>query len=191
MNQEETFQASLKGHFLIAMPSLADPNFSETVTYICEHSAEGAVGLVINRVHPELTIDAVFKELQLESIPLMDTLPIHLGGPVHEGQVFVLHGPPFGWEACCPVTPTVALSNSKDLLERLAKGQGPASFMITVGCAGWGPGQLEAEILANAWLSCPASETILFETPPENRWEEAARLMGVDLRLLSEEAGHA
>jgi putative transcriptional regulator len=164
------------------MPSLADPNFSETVTYVCEHTAEGAVGLVINRVHPELTIEAVFRELDLESIPHVDSLPIHLGGPVHAGQIFVLHGPPFGWEACRPVTPSVALSNSKDLLERLAKGEG---------CAGWGPGQLEAEILANAWLSCPASETILFETPLERRWEEAARLMGVDLKLLSEEAGHA
>ncbi|UCD87860.1 MAG: YqgE/AlgH family protein [Desulfobacterales bacterium] len=191
MSQEREFEASLKGHFLIAMPSLADPNFSETVTYVCEHTAEGAVGLVINRVHPELTIEAVFRELDLESIPHVDSLPIHLGGPVHAGQIFVLHGPPFGWEACRPVTPSVALSNSKDLLERLAKGEGPESFILTVGCAGWGPGQLEAEILANAWLSCPASETILFETPLERRWEEAARLMGVDLKLLSEEAGHA
>jgi putative transcriptional regulator len=191
MSSEEEFETSLKGHFLIAMPSLADPNFSQTVTYLCEHNVEGAVGLVINRIHPELTIEAVFKELDVESVPHVDSLPIHLGGPVHPGQIFVLHGPPFNWEACRPVTPSVALSNSKDLLENLAKGQGPESFILTLGCAGWGPGQLEAEIMANAWLSCPATEAIIFDTPTEKRWEEAARLMGVDLRLFSGVAGHA
>lgn len=191
MSQEKEFEASFKGHFLIAMPSLVDPNFSETVTYLCEHTAEGAVGLVINRVDPELTIEAVFQELKLESIPDVDTLPIHLGGPVHPGQIFVLHGPPFGWEACRPVTPSLALSNSKDILEKIAKGQGPESFVLALGCAGWGPGQLESEIMANAWLSCPASETILFETPPERQWEEAARLMGVNLKLFSGAVGHA
>ncbi|MBW1859912.1 MAG: YqgE/AlgH family protein [Deltaproteobacteria bacterium] len=173
MSHEEEFSGSLRGHFLIAMPSLSDPNFSETVTYICEHNDEGAVGLVINRIHE------------------VDALPMYLGGPVHEGQIFILHGPPFGWEACRPVTPTLALSNSKDLLEQLAKGEGPQSFVITLGCAGWGPGQLESEIMANAWLSCPASEAILFDTPTERRWAEAAKLMGVDIKLLTGVAGHA
>ena len=191
MGQETEFAESLKGHFLIAMPSLADPNFSQTVTYLCEHTAEGAFGLVVNRVHPELSIEAVFRELKIESLPTVDSLPIHLGGPVHLGQIFILHGPPFGWEACRPVTSTVALSNSRDLLEKVAKGRGPESFIVTLGCAGWGPGQLEAEIMANAWLSCPGTETILFETPTEKRWEEAAKLMGVDLRLFSGVAGHA
>lgn len=191
MNHEEDFTGSLKGHFLIAMPSLSDPNFSETVTYMCEHTDEGAVGIVINRIHPELTIETVFRELKLKSVPEVDALPMYLGGPVHEGQIFILHGPPFGWEACRPVTPTLALSNSKDILEQLARGEGPQSFIITLGCAGWGPGQLESEIMANAWLSCPASEAILFDTPTERRWEEAAKLMGVDLKLLSGAAGHA
>lgn len=191
MSQEKEFQASLRGHFLIAMPSLADPNFSQTVTCVCEHTAEGAVGLVINRVHPELTMEAVLKELELESVPEVDSLPVNLGGPVHTSQIFVVHGPPFGWEACRPVTPSLALSNSKDLLEALAKGQGPKSFIITLGCAAWGPGQLESEIMANAWLTCPASETVLFETPVDERWEKAARLMGIDVRLLTGAAGHA
>ena len=191
MNQEKEFQVSLKGHFLIAMPSLADPNFSKTVTYVCEHTPEGAVGLVINRVHPELTMEPMLKELNLESVPEVDSLPLHLGGPVHPSQIFVVHGPPFGWEACRPVTPSLALSNSKDLLESLAKGQGPESFIITLGCAAWGPGQLESEIMANAWLTCPASETVLFETPVDKRWEKAAKLMGIDVRLLTEVAGHA
>jgi len=191
MSEQKEFEASFRGHFLIAMPSLEDPNFSESVTYLCEHTPEGAVGLVINRVDPELTIEAVFQELKLESAPDVDTPPVHLGGPVHPGQIFVLHGPPFDWEACHPVTPSLALSNSKDILEKLAIGQGPESFILAVGCAGWGPGQLESEIMANAWLSCPASETVLFETPPEKQWEEAARLMGVNLKLFSGAVGHA
>ena len=191
MSQEKEFEVSLKGHFLIAMPSLADPNFSKTVTCICEHTPEGAVGLVINRVHPELTMKPVLKELNLESVPEVDSLPLHLGGPVHPSQIFIVHGPPFGWEACRPVTPSLALSNSKDLLESLAKGQGPESFIITLGCAAWGPGQLESEIMANSWLTCPASETVLFETPVDKRWDKAAKLMGIDVRLLTDATGHA
>jgi putative transcriptional regulator len=191
MIQEDESQVSLKGHFLIAMPSLADPNFSQTVTCICEHTTEGAVGLVINRVHPELTMGAVLKELKLEAVPEVDSLPLHMGGPVHTSQIFIVHGPPFGWEACRPVTPSLALSNSKDLLDRVAKGQGPEAFIITLGCAAWGPGQLESEIMANAWLSCPISETVMFETPVDKRWEKAARLIGIDLKLFTGAAGHA
>lgn len=191
MSQENEFQASLKGHFLIAMPSLADPNFSQTVTCICEHTTEGAVGLVINRVHPELTMEPVLKELKLKSVTKVHSLPLHLGGPVHTSQIFIVHGPPFGWEACRPVTPSLALSNSKDLLETLAKGQGPKSFIITLGCAAWGPGQLESEIMANAWLTCPVSEAVMFETPVDKRWEKAAKLIGIDLRLFTGAVGHA
>ena len=110
---------------------------------------------------------------------------------MHTSQIFVVHGPPFGWEACRPVTPSFALSNSKDLLEELAKGQGPESFIITLGCAAWGPGQLESEIMANTWLTCPASETVLFETPTDEQWEKAAKLMGVDLKLFTGAVGHA
>lgn len=191
MIEEVQYQESLRGHFLIAMPSLADPNFSQTVTYICESTPEGAVGLVINRVHRELTMGTVFKELSLASVPETEALPLHLGGPVHVEQVFVLHGPPFGWEACRLVTSSIALSNSKDLLEILARGKGPESFILTLGCAGWGPGQLEAEIMANAWLTCPASEAILFEIPVGDRWEQAARLIGIDPTQLSDTVGRA
>jgi putative transcriptional regulator len=191
MIEEMGYEESLRGHFLIAMPNLTDPNFSQTVTYICESTLEGAVGLVINRVHPKLTMGTVFKELDVASVPETDGLPLHLGGPVHIEQIFVLHGPPFGWQACRPVTSSIALSNSKDLLEILARGRGPQSFILTVGCAGWGPGQLEAEIKANAWLTCPADESILFHTPVEERWRRAAELMGIDPSRLSQTAGRA
>ena len=188
---EEPYESSLKGQFLIAMPSLADPNFSQTVTFMVEHTSEGAMGLVINRIHPEFSLDLIFKELKLETVPHMASLPLYIGGPVHTGQVFILHGPPFSWKACRPVTSSVALSNSEDIVEKLAQGKGPESFFLTIGCAGWGPGQLEAEIMANSWLNCPATEDILFRSPVENRWQEAAKLMGIDPTRLADTAGHA
>lgn len=191
MIEANNYESSLKGHFLIAMPSLADPNFSQTVTFIVEHTPEGAMGLIINRVHPEFSIGTVFKELELETVPGVASLPLYLGGPVHTGQIFILHGPPFEWEACRPVTSWVALSNSQDILERLAEGSGPGFFMLTIGCAGWGPGQLEAEIMANSWLTCPATEGVVFDTPLERRWSEAAKLIGIDPTRLADTAGHA
>ena len=191
MSWKKDTGSSLKGHFLIAMPSLSDPNFFQTVTCICEHTLEGALGLVINRVLPDLTSGTVFQELGLNYIPERDSLPIYLGGPVHKGQIFVLHGPPFEWEGLHPVTPSLALSNSREILESLALGKSPGTFLLTLGCAGWGPGQLEAEIMANAWLTCPVSENILFKTPAEKRWEQAAKSMGIDLTLLSDAVGHA
>jgi putative transcriptional regulator len=183
--------SSLKGHFLISMPNLLDPNFFQTVTCVCEHTLEGALGLVVNRILPDLTCGTVFQELGLESIPQRDSLPVYLGGPVHKGQIFVLHGPPFEWEGIHQVTPSLALGNSREIIESLARGKGPKTFLITLGCAGWGPGQLESEILANAWLTCPVNENILFQTPVEKRWEQAAKIIGVDLNLLSDTVGHA
>ncbi len=191
MSWKKDTGTSLKGHFLIAMPSLSDPNFFQTVTCICEHTLEGALGLVINRVLPDLTCGTVFQELGLDSIPERDSFPVYLGGPVHKGQIFVLHGPPFEWEGLHPVTSSLALSNTREILESLALGKGPETFLLALGCAGWGPGQLEAEIMANAWLTCPLSENILFKTPAEKRWEQAAKSMGIDLNLLSDVVGHA
>jgi putative transcriptional regulator len=173
------------------MPSLLDPNFFQSVTCICEHTLDGALGLVINRVLPEISVKMVFNELDLDPIPELDGTPVYLGGPVHKGQVFVLHGPPFEWESFHSVTPSLALSNSKDILTALARGKGPASFILALGCAGWGPGQLESEIMTNAWLTASVNETILFHTPPEKRWEEAARLLGIDISLLGDTVGHA
>ena len=191
MSWKKEMGTSLKGHFLIAMPNLMDPNFFQTVTYICEHTLEGALGLVINRVLPDVTGKTVFSELGLDSVPEQDAMPLYLGGPVHKGQIFVLHWPPFNWEGLYSVTPSLALSNSKDIVQALARGQGPQQYVVALGCAGWGPGQLESEIMANAWLTCPINETILFKTPVEKRWEQAAKLLGIDLTLLSDAVGHA
>jgi putative transcriptional regulator len=183
--------ATLKGQFLLAMPSLVDPNFQQTVSCICEHNENGAMGIIINRVHEFITAKDVFEELAIEHTPATRSVPIHFGGPVHVGEIFVLHGPPFNWEASLMITPLLAMSNSKDILEAVALGKGPRSFIITLGCAGWGPGQLESEIKENAWLNHPIFEENIFEMPIEERWSEAVKKMGIDPILLSSMAGHA
>jgi putative transcriptional regulator len=183
--------ATLKGHFLLAMPSLVDPNFHQTVTCICEHNESGAMGIIINRVHRFLTAKDIFEELTIEYIPAAQSAPIHFGGPVHVGEIFVLHGPPFSWEASLMITPLLAMSNTRDILEAVAMGRGPRAFIITLGCAGWGPGQLESEIKENAWLNYPIFEENIFDMPIEARWEEAVKKMGIDPILLSNMAGHA
>ncbi len=182
---------SLKGQLLIAMPGLDDPNFSRTVTCICEHTPEGTVGIGINRVHPNLLCRDIFDELKIRYMPQSGKLPIHLGGPVHIDEVFVLHGPPFGWDGCLEITDTLALSNTMDILEAIAEGNGPDSLIISLGCAGWGPLQVESEIKQNVWLTSPLKEEILFDISVESRWEEAVRVMGIDPALLSDTAGHA
>jgi len=191
MGQANDYEGSLKAHFLIAMPSLQDPNFNQTVTYLCAHNQDGAVGLVINRVLPGLRTEAVFHELKMPAVVQSQSHPVHLGGPVHQNQIFVLHGPPFGWNASLEVTPTVAMTNSRDILEAIAQGRGPCAFLIVVGCAGWGPGQLESELAQNSWLTSPASDEILFEVPVDERWQKAATKIGINLALLSDTAGHA
>jgi len=183
--------ATLKGQFLLAMPSLLDPNFYQTVTCICEHSENGALGIIVNRVHQSLTAKDIFEELTIGYDPGMGSIPIYLGGPVHVGEIFVLHGPPFDWEASLMITPTLAMSNTRDILEAIARGRGPRAFIIILGCAGWGPGQLESEIKENAWLNYPIFEENIFYMPVELRWEEAVKKLGIDPTLLSNPAGHA
>ncbi len=187
----ENYLASLKGQFLMAMPGLADPNFALTVICICEHTPEGAVGMVINQVHSFLSAKDIFDELKITYKPGTESIPIYLGGPVHMGEIFILHGPPFGWEGCVMVTPTLALSNTRDILEAIAMGRGPESLIIILGCAGWGPYQLESEIRQNSWLTCSVSEDIIFDISVDVRWKEAVRKMGIDPDLLSNTAGHA
>ena len=188
---ELDYPESLKGQFLMAMPALRDPNFVQTVTFICEHTQAGAVGLVVNRIQPALTGKDIYHELDLQYVPDAESTMIYAGGPVHVNEIFVLHGPPFDWKGCLVITPTLAMSNTIDVLAAVALGRGPESYIITLGCAGWGPGQLEAEIRENAWLTCAVSEEILFEVPAESRWHAAMQNAGVDPALLSDTAGHA
>lgn len=182
---------SLRNHFLIAMPQLGDPNFFRTVTFICEHSSEGAMGIVINRP-VDLSLHDIFQQMNIEAEPKrFDHVTVHLGGPVQSNRGFVLHEPLGNWESTLPVTDTLGISTSRDVLDAIAKGQGPSHYLLALGYAGWGAGQLEQEMAHNAWLSGPASSEVLFETPIAARWRAAAEGLGIDLTMLSEEVGHA
>jgi putative transcriptional regulator len=181
----------LTNHFLIAMPTLADPNFAQTVTYICVHNDDGAMGIVINRPL-DLALGEVLSQMDLDSDdPAIRDQPVYQGGPVHTDRGFVLHRPATSWGSTIAITPAIGVSTSRDILEAIATGSGPADALVALGYAGWGAGQLEQEMAENAWLSGPADLDIVFATPAERRWERAARLIGVDLAALSHDIGHA
>ncbi len=182
---------SLKGQFLMAMPGMLDPNFLQSVTCLCEHNDTGAMGLIINRHHPSLSARDIFEELNVSYSSGAGSIPIFMGGPVHMDEIFILHGPPFDWDACLTITPRLGLSNTPDILEAIANDAGPESVLISLGCAGWGPGQLEHEIKQNAWLTTPIFEQNIFEVPIHERWQASMQRMGIDPTLLSNEAGHA
>lgn len=182
---------TLANHFLIAMPTLADRNFYRTVTFVCEHSSEGAMGIVINRA-TDLKLGEIFEQLDIENVDrALTELPVYLGGPVQNNRGFVIHEPLGNWESTLPVTDTIGVSTSRDILVAIAEHRGPDRYLVALGYAGWGAGQLEREMTENAWLSGPANSEILFEYPLETRWSAAAGLVGVDLTMLSSEAGHA
>ncbi len=181
----------LTGHLLIAMPAMADPNFVRTVTYICEHTDQGALGIVINRPLP-LDLGEVFQQLSLhETDTDLARQPVLRGGPVQTERGFVLHEPGRKWDSTVEVSDAVHLTTSQDILAALAEGSGPRRALMALGYAGWGAGQLETEMVANAWLSVPASPAIVFDTPFETRWAAAAGLLGINLAMISSEAGHA
>ena len=188
---ELDYPDTLKGQFLMAMPGLADPNFVQSVTFLCEHTQAGAVGIIINRIHPVLTGKDIFDELGMACVPEAAKISVHFGGPVHTNEIFILHGPPFDWKGCLVITSSLAMSNTIDVLEAVAGGRDPKSFIITLGCAGWGPGQLESEIKRNTWLTCQVSEEIVFDLPVELRWDAAMRKVGINPTQLSDTAGHA
>lgn len=190
-DQQNGGTESLKGHFIVAMPGLLDPNFSMTVTTMCEHAELGSVGLIINRLYPMVSGSDLFQELKLETGPHAADIPVYFGGPVHDDEIFVLHGPPFEWQGCFMVAPDLAMSNTVDLLQAIATETGPKNYLICLGCAGWGPGQLESEIRQNSWITCPASEDIIFNIPIGEKWNEAMRRVGIDPSLLSSTPGHA
>lgn len=189
MNDEKYI--SLKGQFIVAMPGLKDPNFYRTVTCICEHTSEGAFGVIVNRVHPFVMAADLFRELKIDHDPDVDSLPLHMGGPVQINEVFILHSRPFKWKGCLQVTDTIALTNTRDVLSAIASGNGPESSILTLGCAGWGPGQLEQEIKDNSWLTSPVFDSAIFLTEPENRWATVMEKIGIDPLMLSDEAGRA
>lgn len=182
---------NLTGHFLIAMPSMADPHFAKSLTFICEHNEQGALGVVVNRPI-DMTLQNLFEQLGIEQTEhSMDALPVHFGGPVQTDRGFVLHEPVGEWQSTLAVNNSVGLTTSKDILEAVGKGEGPRRLLVTLGYAGWAPGQLEHELKQNAWLTVAAQSEILFVMPFEDRLAAAMEILGVDFAKLSDAAGHA
>lgn len=182
---------SLANQFLIAMPTLSDPNFSRTVTLLCDHSDQGALGLVINRTL-DLALGEIYEQMGIETLTASHReTRIYQGGPVNSDHGFVLHEPVGNWQSSLPVNDTIGLTTSQDILHAIAEDRGPDSWLVALGYAGWGPGQLEQEMTGNAWLHGPADTTIVFHLPEEKRWQAAAQKLGVNLDTLSGDAGHA
>jgi putative transcriptional regulator len=181
----------LSNQFLIAMPSLADPNFSQTVTLVCEHNAQGALGIIINRPM-RMKLADVFQQLELhtDNRSLREQALLQ-GGPVQQDRGFVIHRAGSPWESTLAVSDSLHVTTSRDILSALANGTGPDTLCMALGYAGWDAGQLEAEVSQNSWLTVPADERILFDTPYDQRWAAAAGLLGISLSNLSSQAGHA
>ena len=187
----------LDGQFLIAMPGMADANFARTVVYICAHSEDGAMGFVINRPQ-QLSFSDVLLHLDLlgeeEVIRLPGAtldFPIRCGGPVESGRGFVLHSDDYLSESSIPVSDDICLTATLDIVRAISRGRGPQRGLMMLGYAGWGAGQIENEIGANGWLTCPAQEELIFDTNLDSKYERALGLMGITPAMLSREAGHA
>ncbi len=181
---------SLKNQFLLAMPGLAGSYFGDTVTYICEHNADGAMGLVINRPG-ELTVVELLAQLGLDAGRVSPDVPVLVGGPVATERGFILHTGDEHFDASLDLGDGLMLTAAREILEAIAAGRGPQHYLVALGYAGWGEGQLEEEIKENAWLTCPVSKAVLFEVPFEDRVYKAAAALGIDFRLISGQAGHA
>lgn len=187
---DELTPGSLRDHFLIAMPGLNDSSFAHTVTYICEHSDKGAMGVVINAATPML-LKEIFSQMDLDDLSDQGDQIVMSGGPVQPERGFVLHTNDAKWQSTLEVSPDISLTASRDIIAALAEGRGPKHCLIALGYAGWGEGQLEAEIAANSWLTVPANKDIIFNTPLEQRWVSAAQVLGIDVNLISSTPGHA
>ena len=186
---------NLQNHFLIAMPSLQDPLFKRSVVYICEHNNNGAMGIVINKPIEQFTIENVLYKLKMISSDrdmsiLLDN-PVLSGGPLADDRGFILHTPQDGFCSSIEISQQTMITTSKDVLETLGTAKQPEDLLVALGYSGWDQGQLERELLENAWLTTPADTEILFHTPIETRWSEAAKIMGIDIYSITPHIGHA
>lgn len=181
----------LAGHLLVAMPGMPDPRFAKAVIYMCAHNDEGAMGLVINRAMADFTFPDLLKQLGITAAADTPFIRVQSGGPVEQGRGFVLHSSDYVHESTLVVDADVALTATVDILKAIARGKGPSHSLLALGYAGWGPGQLDAEILQNGWLSVKADPNIVFNADLGAKWQQALSKLGIDLSLLNENAGHA
>lgn len=191
MAQIDDKSGYLTGQLLIAMPQMADDRFDRSVIFLCVHNREGAMGLIVNRVSNEMTFPELLSQVGVESGPNMTTVPVHIGGPVETGMGFVLHTSDYQQSNTIKVNDDFSLTHTIEILKDIAEGRGPRRVMLALGYAGWGAGQLDSEIQANSWLNVPADESILFGGEQQEKWERSIAKLGIDVSLLSGEAGHA
>jgi putative transcriptional regulator len=194
MQVNDTSSGYLTGNLLIAMPQMRDQRFQRSVIYMCVHNPKGAMGLVVNRLVGSLTFPDLLQQLNIDADNLKQTIRVHFGGPVESGRGFVLHSDDFKDSGTTIVPGGLALTATIDILKAIAGGGGPRRCLLALGYAGWGPGQLDGELQANAWLSAPADEEIVFDGDLDSKWERALGKIGIAPRMLmglSGEAGHA
>ena len=188
---EDIVSGYLQQQMLIAMPAMADPNFSRSVTLMCQHNEEGAIGITINRLSG-FTLGEVLQQLDIPCEHAeITSMPVLEGGPVSPDHGFVLHPPEEGFESSMRINDDIMVTTSRDILAAIATGNGPQQFLVALGYAGWGNGQLESEMRQNAWLSVAADKAILFDSPLQSRWENAVGKLGIDADYLHGEGGHA
>jgi putative transcriptional regulator len=181
----------LTGQCLIAMPAMPDPRFAQSVIYVCSHGPEGAMGLVLNRLFGEADFRMLLQQLDINPTDQTPDLPVHFGGPVEMGRGFILHSGDYVQEGTMRIDDKISLSATVEILRAIASGSGPSRVMMALGYAGWGAGQLDAEMKANGWLTMPADEAILFDAELETKWERALGKIGITPMTLSDSAGHA
>jgi putative transcriptional regulator len=191
MGKRLIHQGFITGQLLVAMPTMRDPRFTRTVIYMCAHTADGAMGLVINRLVGSLSFPDLLQQLGIPSSPASEHIRIRNGGPVETGRGFVLHSADYHDDATLAIGEEVGLTATLDILRDIAAGHGPKRSLLALGYAGWGPGQLDSEIQANAWLCVPADEDLIFDDKLTDKWERSIEKIGIDFRLLSGDAGNA
>ncbi|MFQ5784057.1 MAG: YqgE/AlgH family protein [Alphaproteobacteria bacterium] len=180
-----------EGHMLVAMPQMSDPRFERSVIYLCAHSSEGAMGLVVNKLVDTITFPDLLQQLNIEVEGDTEPIRVHFGGPVESGRGFVLHSDDYVQESTLVINEGIALTATVDVLRAIAHGEGPRRSLLALGYAGWAPGQLDAEVQANGWLQVPPDEDLIFGANLDNKWERAINKIGIDLSLLSPTAGRA
>ncbi len=190
MSSSEASAGYLEGQLLIAMPTMGDARFERTVIYLCAHSDQGAMGLVVNKLVDHITFEGLLEQLNIET-DVDNDVNVHFGGPVETGRGFVLHSGDYRQDSTMVVDDRFGLTATVDILRAIAAGEGPRQSMLALGYAGWAPGQLDGEIQANGWLHCPADYDLVFDLDLDSKWARAIAKVGVDVSFLSTDAGHA
>ncbi|KJZ18017.1 YqgE/AlgH family protein [Loktanella sp. S4079] len=185
-------ESTLAGKLLIAMPEMDDPRFAHSVIYMCAHSDDGGMGIIVNKPQPDIQFSDLLDQMDIKKAAGVRDIRVHFGGPVDQSRGFVLHSGDYATDSgTLEVSGGIAMTATMTVLEDIAKGQGPDTSMLALGYAGWGPGQLEAEIAHNGWLTCDARNDIVFGRANEHKWTAALKHMGIDPLLLSGAAGRA